>query len=1350
MSGDAIMPATQEVRPLRQLYFELGQALLVYQRYPEAVSPLEKALEESGDTPAAGNILFLLARAQQQVGDVQKAFRSYLQAVLSLSEWSDTIFSSLQGLLTPSLVVAENEWLKKQWLPRIDPSAFSAEAWASFAFFLGRLYLYLGEYDSALKYFEQARQVSGENVYVLEGLGMALWRLDRREEAVEVFQQARQRIQAGQHPERLVAVNTKLAQVLADLGRYNEALTLLDETPVNPDASAYELLLTRGLCYFALNRFETALEIVETAIQQKPERLQAYLQRIQVLIALKRYEDALDSVDQALQIDPSDRQLLFYKSQALIEGQVDLEQGRQLLKLYLDGCSSQDEALTQIDSPAFTTRGDDGNMHYFLAQCYGLLERPEKALEEVGDALALGGKGDANSLEVAAWELKAQLQEQLGEKEAAAESFYEAGRRRGWQNEFAAAAALLTKSKELNPQSAATYWELANTVRMLGYLPNEPPYLDPERIRQSRQLFEEGLHLALPDANMSWAYTLGAIICESQATLAPDFQQRWNFLWEGVLYIERAIILLQEDAYRWASLARYYRTSNLESASLAWCEQALAYDAASTVALDERAAILANVGRFDEAIAAIERRRELEPNAWADVVKGYILLHEEHIKEALDLIQRAVEATSKDIWFLSMRALCYQLLGETAKAREDYLAIWQQYSPTDLNNQSAFGNAAYRLEKFEQSAEIYKRLLDDPLQEKASVYSSLAILDMIRGDMQASEQGFERSLALAINVRQVDDLVRIDIADLEKKAERWSYAEQAREIFRRVKEKAAARREQLLHERPVEQELEEALAGLADPKEKNLLAWLGLQASLARLYLKNGSVEEAEGVYRLLQQYPTYFPEARQILIALYQQQGDQLLKEDRRSEALARYTNILDLDLFAGSAKGQGQLQSRLGYTCFLLGDSVHARQHFIEALREFREEGLERPGMSLGNVCRSLLQNTVLYWFLDGQWRTMAEEAGEDATLRDDLEAARLALKPYLSEVFGLTANSRDFSLVLDRIRLEIGESLVPEDTSDETPIVTSYIPQMRQRIRQKMGVQIPPVRVMDNAGLADEAYVIILDEVMVTGGKVPLHKDYFPVAPNHLRELGIPVEAIQEEPHPLTGAPGAWVDPAYRELCIRNKLDVWIDPLIFIVYRLEAVLYENLAQFLTLTDVEVLVESWRQEDEGRVKASLPDEQAYLCLARVLRCLIKEQVPIVAWGDILSVLQEHQSPQTGIEVIVMAARLRLKNWLPGNNQKLKLIKLPADVEDRIKRWTFYEDGKIRFTASPQETRELQAEIKALLETTGEETEVALVTGRTELRFFIRQLLADAFPTLLIMAQGELSTELDEEFSFA
>src|SRR5579875_3733668 len=115
--------------------------------------------------------------------------------------------------------------------------------------------------------------------------------------------------------------------------------------------------------------------------------------------------------------------------------------------------------------------------------------------------------------------------------------------------------------------SSATYWELANTVRMLGYLPNEPPYLDPERIRQSRQLFEEGLHLALPDANMSWAYTLGAIICESQATLAPDFQQRWNFLWEGVLYIERAIILLQEDAYRWASLARYYRTSNLESAS---------------------------------------------------------------------------------------------------------------------------------------------------------------------------------------------------------------------------------------------------------------------------------------------------------------------------------------------------------------------------------------------------------------------------------------------------------------------------------------------------------------------------------------------------------------------------------------------------------------------------------------------------------------------------------------------------------------------------------------------------------------------------------------------------------------
>ncbi len=694
----AMFPHHEVSRSLREMYFDLGFALLCDQKYDDVITAFRHALDEDGTTPDQTEIMLYLAYGYEMHGDKTEAFRDYLQAVLQAPPYISTVLPHVYDLLPQEIDLDLAGREVKEWAIAIEKEVTNVRARMHVAILLGQIAFYLGQYPLAVTYFQEAMQ----------------WE------------------------------------------------------PKEAGAVGAALLL--------------------------PERLPDWFKA--------------------------------------------------------------------------PTKGDGSLAEYILAQLYDALGYPKEALLRVSHALELGMKGTSAYPETSALLLQAQLLEKIGYRVEAASRFYEAGRRFSWLNDLAKAIEYLTRAKMLNPQHVRIYWYLSNALRMSSYMPSELLYVNKEKIDRSLAIWEEGRKISLPEKSDSWTYAVRALINQSLALLSTKNQQRDSLFWGAIVYLECALLQFQKDPFRWALLGRYYRILNLEACALSATQKGLSYDDNDPTTLDERAAILANVGQFSEAERLIDKRRDLEPSLWADGVKASILVHTQRAREALDLTNNLIAVSRQEISYRRLRALCYQELGRPSDALKDYQFIWDNYNPADMNNISAFGWAAYKLGNIERAIEISSTLQDSFAQSQCSVLWNLGIFHLAKGDLTTAESYLRRGTEAAPNIRQLDDVISFDFSELEQNVRDKPYGPQACALLKQIKAQIGLRREQITSRSlSVEEELKQVISRLQltipGPEMVENQAWIAAQAGLARFYVESERYNDAEAIYRRLLTCTEQFPEVQ-------------------------------------------------------------------------------------------------------------------------------------------------------------------------------------------------------------------------------------------------------------------------------------------------------------------------------------------------------------------------------------------------------------------------------------------------------------------------------------------------------
>jgi tetratricopeptide (TPR) repeat protein len=499
-----------------------------------------------------------------------------------------------------------------------------------------------------------------------------------------------------------------------------------------------------------------------------------------------------------------------------------------------------------------------GNFYLQLARTLKT-ENPGEALESVNRALTAGVKLEGEYPERIAYRIKAEILDALGSNVEAAEAYFQAGSRFVFRNDYQVAVDLLERARQLNPQHPLTDWYLADALYVTSWVP-EYPYVREAPARRGAAVWDERISRDLPSADQAWVYFTRASLCDQLAKL-PD-ADRATLWWQGAACLERSALLLP-SANAYARLGQVHRYLNNEANALEATRKALDLDDKNLGALDERAAILGNVGQFVEAEAAIDKRRLLAPSEFADAVKAYVLSRQRRFEEALALMNSVIERVPSEIWYRDLRADCLRLLHKREEARADYEWIWKHYDPMDATSASYYGSAARNTGNLDAAISIFEKLLNDPSQDPISLNWSLGASYFEKPDFPRAEECLKKCVSGAINLRQLDDLLLFGFTLLLEDAKDWPHGPQVREVLARFEQSIAARRQILDQPRSAVDEMKNVLAQAGHGNE--LASWreIGAYAALGRLYQTESRWSDAIAVYQLLNSDSARFPEAR-------------------------------------------------------------------------------------------------------------------------------------------------------------------------------------------------------------------------------------------------------------------------------------------------------------------------------------------------------------------------------------------------------------------------------------------------------------------------------------------------------
>lgn len=480
---------------------------------------------------------------------------------------------------------------------------------------------------------------------------------------------------------------------------------------------------------------------------------------------------------------------------------------------------------------------------------------------------------------------------------------------------------------------------------------------------------------------------------------------------------------------------------------------------------------------------------------------------------------------------------------------------------------------------------------------------------------------------------------------------------------------------------------------------------------------------------------------------------GDYQLTLGEPVEAQARYFSGLEIANRSQNLEIQASCYTRLGFLAMIYADKLErqdtlgkddeALSNFTKAIDLYRQGNLDNPGLKLSEICKARIQGIETYWLLDSQLQTYVNNKTLEKTLRDELAVARESLVTYLDELYQLSEQSTDsvgLLPVVTPIAVEIEISLLPEGPDSDWELFKTYLPEMRDRIQADIGVKVPGIRIRSNdTDMPPGSYQIMLDEVPLVMEFLESDKVYCVASLESLEALKIPKSALLAKSHPMTAMPGCWVGNEYLDILKDYGYEIWDDPLLFMIYHLEAVLRRNLSQFLGIQEVENLLSQWQETEQGEalVNAILPNNETQLHFASLLRALVKENVPITSWEKILEAVNGPELTKNDVGAMVHTVRLQLKEMLPGNNTKAKLINLPYEIESKFANWIWQQNNKTFFAIPPEDTQELLSQIRELVNSS--DVNEVLVVHRAEVRPFVRRLVELEYPTLMVLSLEEL-----------
>ncbi len=325
---------------------------------------------------------------------------------------------------------------------------------------------------------------------------------------------------------------------------------------------------------------------------------------------------------------------------------------------------------------------------------------------------------------------------------------------------------------------------------------------------------------------------------------------------------------------------------------------------------------------------------------------------------------------------------------------------------------------------------------------------------------------------------------------------------------------------------------------------------------------------------------------------------------------------------------------------------------------------------------------------------------------------------------------------AMKIDMVRLELGYGLLSLINNDNKRL-TDQIKSLRRALATDMGFVMPAVRIQDNMQLPANSYAVYIKEV--EAGKGDLRPNMLLVMDPRGEDISLPGERTKE---PTFGLPALWIDPANREEALFRGYTV-VDPPTVITTHLTEVVRDNMAELLSYTETQKLLNELDKEQQKLIGEVVPSQITVAGIQRVLQNLLNERVSIRDLPTILEGISEACAITRNVLMISEHVRARLARQLSDGavdeNGVIPIVALSPEWEQAFADSLVGQGDDRQLSMAPSKLQEFISAVRQNFERFAMQGETPILLTSPSVRPYVRSIIDRFRPMTVVLSQNEI-----------
>ena len=334
----------------------------------------------------------------------------------------------------------------------------------------------------------------------------------------------------------------------------------------------------------------------------------------------------------------------------------------------------------------------------------------------------------------------------------------------------------------------------------------------------------------------------------------------------------------------------------------------------------------------------------------------------------------------------------------------------------------------------------------------------------------------------------------------------------------------------------------------------------------------------------------------------------------------------------------------------------------------------------------------------------------------------------------------------LQVDPIEVEIGYGLISLVDEKQGGNLFQKISSTRKLIALEYGVLIPPVRVRDNLQLSPSEYIIKIKGNIISTNEIYPDR-LLAMNPGNIEES---LNGLQTT-DPAFGLQSYWITNEEKEKAEMLGYTV-VDCISVLSTHLQEVLKKNFDKIISRQEVKQLLENIKKEYPAVVDEINPEVLNLGTIQKVLQNLLKENIPIKDFVQILEGLIDYSKTTKNVDVLTEYVRHTIGGTIASiytdQNGIIHAATLSENLEGTISRsLQAQKDSVVTLGLNPAVLRELNLQLQQMMENFNKLGYLPVLITSATIRPYFYRLVSSSFPDLTVLSYSELPANIELEF---